>query len=97
MNTVRFGVLTISVVDTMGQPHSGYVIFDRATSRIVDGVYFRKELALEVAACNIIRNAPPQDMTPTAGALGLEFPSDDTLRHYAPPLWPDAQADEEDT
>jgi hypothetical protein len=84
MSTLRFGVLTISVVNTGGQPYAGYVIVDRATGQIVDGVYFHKDLALEVAACNIVRNAPPQGMTPTARALGLAFPSDDILRHYAP-------------
>jgi hypothetical protein len=51
-----------------------YVIVDRHTARIVDGVCLARDLALEVAACCEQRGSPA-DMTPTAEALGLLFPS----------------------
>jgi hypothetical protein len=86
MSTLRYGVLTIA-----GLRHPGYVVFDRATGQIVDGVYVRKQDALEVAACNNIRHAAPKDMTPTACALGLEFPSDDLLAALMAPEAPDAE------
>lgn len=65
----RFAVLTLALPNE----HHGYVIFDRQTARITDGVYTFLSLALEVAAYNEERGVPTADMTPDAEALGLRF------------------------
>jgi hypothetical protein len=66
----RFGVLTIQQHD-----RTAYVIFDRQTARITDGVYAVLNLALDVAAYNEALGAVAQaGMTPHAEALGLRFP-----------------------
>ena len=57
----------------MGRPSS--VIVDCHTARITDGVYFRLDLALGVAAFNEERGALAEDGTPTTEALGLRFPT----------------------
>jgi hypothetical protein len=69
MREPRFGVLTI-----VGREETpGYVIFDRVTGRIVNGVYFDKYAALEIA-----RTYSPEHgrefMTPSSEALALSFP-----------------------
>ena len=67
----RFGVLTIHMIDG----RHGYVIFDRQTARITDGVYGVLGLALDVAAANeALGRVAYEGMTPDAEALGLRFP-----------------------
>jgi hypothetical protein len=66
----RFGVLTIVPADGRQR----YVIVDQQTGRIVDGVYARMAEALEVATLCQSQGSAPEDMTPTADALGLRFP-----------------------
>jgi len=67
----RFGVLPLNP-----GYQSRYVIFDCETARIIDGVYFRLDLALDVAArCAQVGEPLYDDMTPTAEALGLLFPA----------------------
>jgi hypothetical protein len=51
-----------------------YVIYDRLTQRITNGVYFVLDLALANAANAEERGADVADMTPNAEALGLLFP-----------------------
>ena len=65
----RFAVLPI-----IPYGRTTYVIYDRATQRIVDGVYAIRAQALDVAACFETVGAPVSDMTPTAEGLGLLFP-----------------------
>jgi hypothetical protein len=67
----RFGVLPLAPGDWCQR----YVIFDSWTCRITDGVYFARDLALEVAAFHEERGAPAEHGTPDAGALGLLFPA----------------------
>ena len=55
-----------------GQTH--YAIFDRATQRLVDGVYAFRAQALDVAAWLETEGEPVPGMTPNADALGLLFP-----------------------
>ena len=67
----RFAVLALAP----GETGERYVIFDRHTARITDGVYGLLEMALEVAAYTEAGGRPAEDMTPTAEALGLLFPT----------------------
>ena len=67
----RFGVLPLA--SESRRPH--YVIYDRQTQRITNGVYFVLDLALANAANAEQAGADVDDMTPTATALGLLFPS----------------------
>jgi hypothetical protein len=70
MPVARFGVLTIVPADGRQR----YVIVDQQTGCIVDGVYARLAEALEVATLWQSQGCAPEDMTPTADALGLRFP-----------------------
>ena len=66
----RFAVLALERTWT-----ARYVIYDRATQRIVDGVYASRVQALDVAAWLETEGEPVPDMTPNAEALGLLFPT----------------------
>jgi hypothetical protein len=68
--TPRFGVLRLA---PDGQTPR-YVIYDRQTQRITNGVYFVLDLALENAANAECNGADVDDMTPCAEALDLLFP-----------------------
>jgi hypothetical protein len=65
----RFAVLSLERTWT-----ARYVIYDRATQRIVDGVYSFRLQALDVAAWLEMEGEPVPGMTPNADALGLLFP-----------------------
>jgi|RhiMetdeSRZDD1v2_1073273.scaffolds.fasta_scaffold1650936_1 hypothetical protein len=66
----RFGVLPL---DRDGR-RPRYVIYDRLTQRITNGVYMVLDLALANAANAEARGADVPDMTPYPEALGLLFP-----------------------
>jgi hypothetical protein len=68
----RFGVLPLTLA---GWTPRGYVIYDRATGCITDGVYFDRALALDVCAFCERNGGGAPEMTPTAEALGLLFPA----------------------
>jgi hypothetical protein len=79
MQIPRFGVLTM--LGARGTP--GYVMVDRHTGRIIDGVYTVRDLALDVAAFNEACGEPPYPkMTPDAAALALRFPRPDWVQEY---------------
>jgi hypothetical protein len=66
----RFGVLPL---EREGRTPR-YVIYDRRTQRITNGVYFVLHLALENAANAEESGGDVPDMTPYTEALGLLFP-----------------------
>jgi hypothetical protein len=66
----RFGVLQLATE----QRTPRYVIYDRLTQRITNGVYFVLHLALENAANANTNGGDVEDMTPCPAALGLVYP-----------------------
>lgn len=83
----RYGVLGIHDSKTTGEP--GYVVYDRLLSRIVDGVYYNQDSALDVARLYNEHSKPDGscastgtgDRSPNSIALGLIYPD--------PPVFPD--------
>lgn len=54
---------------------NGYVVYDRLLCRIVNGVFYSLESALEVAQAYNNDPDSPQDMAPNGIALGLHYPT----------------------
>lgn len=71
ISIMRFAVLPIE------NGSHGWVIYDRYTSRITNGVFYHDfDNALEVAAYCSARGCDEDDMQPAAAALGLIFPDE---------------------
>ena len=75
----RFGVLPLARHGRRAR----YVIYDRQTQRITNGVYFLLADALGNAASAEAYGANVADMTPYAEALGLLFPAPHARRGAA--------------
>ena len=56
---------------------NGYVVYDRLLCRIVNGVYYNRQMALESAQSYNEYDGNPQDMNPNGDALGLLYPDVD--------------------
>lgn len=69
---LRFAVLPI--VPFAQGSEARYVVVDRAVSRMVDGVYGVRQMALDAAAHYNAQGGAPSDRAPNAAALGLLFP-----------------------
>jgi hypothetical protein len=55
--------------------NGGYVTYDRLLNRIVNGVFYSRESALESAQSYNKDISSPQDMSPNGAALGLVYPT----------------------
>lgn len=73
--TLRYAVLPLE----RGK-QARYVIYDRRLSRIVDGVYLVRSMALDAAA-SYNHAGCPGDRAPNAAALGLLWPA---VKAHAP-------------
>jgi len=67
---LRFAVLTLALPEGT----HGYVVFDRQTARIVDGVYPGLPLAVMAAALCEVHSGAREGIPISAEALGLRFP-----------------------
>lgn len=71
----RHAVLTLKSKDVHGKDATGYVVYDRLLSRIVNGVFY-EDLVAALGVARRYNKEPesPQDMAPNGLALGLIYP-----------------------
>lgn len=70
----RHAVLTIVNKSESREKVEGYVVYDRLLCRIVNGVYYSREMAFGSAQSYNQYGNNPQDMSPNGVALGLLYP-----------------------
>jgi hypothetical protein len=71
----RFGVLAIQTP----RGRTGYVILDCKTGVITNGVFVACDIAMEVAAFCEAHGGGAANMTPSAEALAVRFPSKEMI------------------